>query len=122
MNAQTEANDTEIGGLDDLEAARRKRFPAYAVAAENVDYWKQREALATERKETAKGWLSRVFWHIQLLSAVGNGAEAERCRDSLMDPHWGIMNSEPDAGTVQEACELGIRRHNARHRGFDHNC
>jgi hypothetical protein len=112
MGSNKDEGRRGIGGPDDIEAARRKRFPAYRVAAETVEYWKAREAATDERRKSARGWLSRLFRQIQYLSAVGNGAEAERCRDGLMDPHWGIMDEKPDAATMREACDIGTRRHN----------
>jgi len=105
-----------IGGAGDLEQSRRSLIPAYKVAAERVDFWKAREQDALEKKVSARGILSRIFWQIRYLSAVGNGAEAERCRDGLFDPHWGIIGKAEENRAAAHAIESGIRRHNEKTR------
>ena len=101
-------NKINLEDHDAAEKIRRKMFPDYRMAAELVDFWKVRESTALENKSKAKGWLSRAFWQIKYLSAVGNGAEAERCRDGLFDPHWGSISGAQD----RQAYEAAVQVHN----------
>ncbi|PZO86133.1 MAG: hypothetical protein DI626_06835 [Micavibrio aeruginosavorus] len=102
----------------DIEAAKRKLSPIYRVAAERVDEWKEREVHALEKRNATQNPLSWLFWQIRYLSAVGNGAESERCRDGLYDPHWGCLTAKDDAKAKAESYQTIIRDHNRRTHGL----
>lgn len=100
------------------ENARRRLYPQYKIAAERVDDWKAKEDHAIKMRANAKGWLSRIFWQIKYLSAVGNGAEAERCRDGLFDPHWGCLEEADKARAEQQAIKDVILNYNRQVHGI----
>ncbi len=102
-----------------IEQVRRKKFPTYFAIAKIVDEWKKKEDYALERKKAAAGPLTKIFWQLKYLSAVGNGAEAERCRDGLFDPFWGCISTADNRKTAMEADCLAIQDYNSLHRRME---
>lgn len=96
----------------------RQLFPSYCVAAENVDDWKKKEEQALIRRNGTSNPLSWIFWQVKYLSAVGNGAEAERCRDSLFDPHWGCISKSQTRRADTEASTRAIQAYNRQVHGI----
>lgn len=107
-------NPYRPGGPRDREEACKQLLPAYRAACEAVDYWKVQEMHSVDKKAHSRNFLTRLFWQIRYLSAVGNGAEAERCRDGLLDPHWGVADREMQGKISSEAFRIGIERENKR--------
>lgn len=116
-----DGDNEEIGNERDVDMAKRRLSVIYKNAAEDLEMWKAKEVRALEKRDQATNFLSRLFWQIQYLSAVGNGGELERFMGGLSDPDWGEEELKDEARVTAEAHREGIRRHNASHPAFSGN-